>query len=85
MTLLNTSYVLTNYYSPCSLVYPFDAIFCRLYVGHECLEKTINETHNQYFTTQDVIEMLKSTPTIIIAILYYINRWKYRHQVLGRF
>ena len=34
---------------------------------------------------QDVTETLKSTPTIVIAIRYYINRRKYRRQVLGSF
>ena len=34
---------------------------------------------------QDVTEMLKSTPTIVITIRYYINRRKYQRQVLGRF
>ena len=37
------------------------------------------------FIKQNVIETLKLTPTIIIAICYYISRWKYEHQVLGRF
>ena len=33
------------------------------------------------FTKQNVIEMLKLTPTIVIAIRYYISRWKYQRQV----
>ena len=34
---------------------------------------------------QDVTETLKSTPTIVITIRYYINRQKYQRQVLGKF
>ena len=30
---------------------------------------------------QDVTETLKSTPTIVIDIRYYINRWKYQYQI----
>ena len=32
------------------------------------------------FTKQNVIETLKLTPTIVIAIRYYVYRWKYQCQ-----
>ena len=36
------------------------------------------------FTMQEITETLKSTPTIVITIRYYINRRKCQRQVLGR-
>ena len=36
------------------------------------LKKTINGNHNQTFTKQNVIEVLKLSPTTVIAIHYYI-------------
>ena len=37
------------------------------------------------FTKQNVIETLKLAPTIVIAIRYYISRWKYQRQVWADF